>query len=75
MSDKKKENGFPSTAFISPGHPDADPANKEYVPCRLNQPLYYQDRNPQPFGQKEHGVRPGYCSAHKRLGCESEECR
>lgn len=67
MSDK--ENKYPSTAFIQNGHPDAD-INGEYVPCRLNQPSYYQDRNPQPFGQKAHGVKPGYCERHLRLGCE-----
>jgi len=69
MSDKKV-NKFPSTAFIKTGHPDADPCNGEYVPCKLNQPACYQDRNPQPFGQKAHGVQPGYCAPHLRLGCE-----
>ncbi len=54
-------NRNPSTAHYE---------NGEYIPCPQNQPFAYQDRQPHSLGQLKHGVSPGYCAAHLRLGCE-----
>ena len=59
------ENLYPSTAHYEGPH---------YVHDKLNQPLAEhaalgnfaaRDR-----GQQRHGVVPGYCPQHSRLGCE-----
>jgi hypothetical protein len=56
------ENLYPSTAHLD--------ANGRYVADELNQPLSSADFSAHTLGQLVHGVKPGYCEAHKRLGCE-----
>jgi hypothetical protein len=71
----EQENKFPSTAFLQQGHPDADPANGEFVPCPLNQPAYYQK------GKGAHAIAPhahptpisGYCEHLVLGGCPKDE--
>jgi hypothetical protein len=61
-------NKFPSTAHYD--------QRGKYVHDPLNQPFAEQVKKgldqPQSIGQKRHGVRPGYCPQHSKLGCE--EC-
>ena len=63
-----RDNTFPSTAHYD--------SRGNYVHDPLNQLLAEQTKRgltqPRDIGQKRHGVRPGYCPQHTRLGCE--EC-
>ena len=58
------DNLNPSTAYLD--------ERGNYIADPLNQPLAYAERSAHDNGQKVHPVKPGYCEAHLRLGCE--EC-
>jgi hypothetical protein len=66
MADDKNYVKVPSTAHLdSRGQYIHDPLNQHYAEQEKQGKLAPQDR-----GQQRHGVRPGYCPQHSRLGCE-----
>ena len=68
-AEPKKINKYPSKAYRN--------AKGEFVPDPDNQPLavaFAEGRcAAQPLEHGTHGVRPGYCAQHLRLGCM--ECK
>ena len=57
---------MPSKAFLD--------ARGNYVADADNQPLAYANTSAHDLGQLKHGVAPGYCAQHGKLGCDSADC-